>query len=142
MARRKGWSSRYEPAQTLTRTALNGFQASQAPDGEALISMRAAPSSTSAESSLAAVRVSPAGRLGPLETIENPPGNSSGYEWASAIDDAGEALVGSIESNEASGSAGGAPLWLHGSVRGCGGFHTRVALTKGSTQASVSGSRA
>jgi hypothetical protein len=142
VARRKRWYSSYEPAQILTRTALNGFQASQAPDGEALVSVRVRPSSTGKESGLpeselVAGRLSATGVLGPLETLEDPPGNSGGYEWTSAIDSAGQALVGSIESNEASGSDGGSPLWLHGSARGCGGFQGRTALTSGTTQASV-----
>jgi hypothetical protein len=141
VARRNRWSSRYQPAQILTRTAQNGFQASQAPDGEALISVRVRPSSTGKESGLpeselAAGRLSTTGVLGPLETLEDPPGNSGGYEWTTAIDDAGQALVGSIESNETSGS-NGVPLWLHASARGCGGFQGRTALTSGTTQASV-----
>lgn len=65
-------------------------------------------------------------------------GNSGGYEWTSAIDNGGQALVGSVENNEASGPTGGAPLWLHGWARGCGGFQTRTALTNGPTQASMS----
>jgi hypothetical protein len=126
VARRAGWASTYESPHFMTSSAEYGFQVAEAPNHRILLSVR---SSKDERSRVIAAEVSRAGRLGATQTVEYDPRNHEGeYDWTSAINDAGQALVATVD--EVAGDA----IWLHPSTQRCRAF-SRVLLTPDGSRA-------
>lgn len=122
VARRTGWSAKYQGPSIVSRTAETGFEVAASPNDRLLVSTR---SSTDHHSAVVASEMSPAGALGSTSVVESDSLNSYGdYVWDGAIDDAGAALLATVD--QVADNA----IWLHPSALGCSGFSQRIPLTE------------
>jgi hypothetical protein len=130
LARRDGWASEYQAPSAMTMTAETGFQVAESGNDELLISVR---SFAEGHLSVVAAEASRSGSLSATDTVEYDPLNSFGdYTWAGAIDDAGQALIASLDLSTGDG------IWLHPSAPGCAGFSARIPLIeKGGSNATA-----
>jgi hypothetical protein len=122
VARRAGWSAKYQGPSVVSRTAEAGFEVGESRNDRLLISTRSA---TNHHSAIVAAETSSAGALGPTSVVESDSLNSYGeYVWDGAIDDAGAALIATVD--QVAGNA----IWLHPSALSCSGFSQRILLTE------------
>lgn len=130
VARRAGWAARFQTPSVVSRTALTGFEVAESGNDQLLISVRSSPKPLTSDekASVVAAVVSRAGSVKPTETVEYNPLNTGDYLWASAIDDAGQALIATVDEGNQEANEADEAIWLHPSVPGCEGFPQRIAL--------------
>ena len=136
LARRAGWAPRYQSKATLSGHPEAGFRVARSSNNRLLISVRNGfgPPWPHENVSVIAAVTSPAGHLGPTETVEYSPqmGTSGDYTWTGAINNAGQALLAVVDSAFENG------IWLHPYAPDCGGFAPRIALTEDGAPATLS----
>lgn len=127
VARRAGWAARFQTPSVVSRTALSGFEVAESGNDQLLISVRSSPKplTSNEKASVVAAVVSRAGSVKPTDTVEYNPLSTGEYLWASAIDDAGQTIIATVD--EADEEANDA-IWLHPSAPGCEGFLQRIPL--------------
>jgi hypothetical protein len=129
VAYRAPGSRRLVRPQRVVRYTEDGFQIARAPNGRSLLTIRSdvrAPGArfTNEEpSQIMAAVISPTGKLSPARRAAFDPQIELGsYDWASAIDDRGDQLVLTAESE------GDTPLWASFASARCPAYSPRTEL--------------
>ena len=130
VARRAGWAASYQSPNVVSRTALSGFEVAESGNDQLLVSVRSSPKplTSNEKASVVAAMVSRAGSVKPTDTVEYDPLSSGDYQWASAIDDAGQTLIATVDEAAEEANDANEAIWLHPSAPGCEGFVQRIAL--------------
>jgi hypothetical protein len=129
IAYRAPGSQRLVRPKLVVRYTENGFQVARAPDGRTLLTIRADVRATGARftneepSQIVAAVISPQGKLTPAHTAAfDPEAKLASYDWTSAIDDRGDQLIASAESES------DAPLWASVASARCPAYSPRKEL--------------
>jgi hypothetical protein len=130
IAYRARGSQRLVRSRLVVRYTENGFQVARAPDGRTLLTIRADVRAAGARftneepSQIVAATISPQGKLTPARTAAfDPEAKLASYDWTSAIDDRGDQLVASAESES------DAPLWASVASARCPAYSPRKELS-------------
>jgi hypothetical protein len=130
VAYRAPGSQRLVHPQRVVRYTEDGFQIARAPNGRSLLTIRGdvrAPGARFTDeepSQIMAAAISPTGKLSPARRAAFDPQVKLGsYDWGSAIDDRGDQLVLSAESED------NAPLWASYASTRCPAYSPRKELS-------------